>query len=282
MLEKPPLLPFFLTTGIRNRPSTLTRSILTRSLSSFISLAPSVGNDWLIFSQTIVLLPTKLLSLDGLYTGTTPRSCGDGSIDPSFNSKCIRANEAKWKVEALSPSRGSNTSHHRRSLSRQDEEASSPENSKGKDATEYTMQSMHDNDHMMKSLRRELDEVKNAMKGKTVMNLDGMLKWIDSPFTANVLEFPLPPKFRLLQLEFYDGMKDPLNHIGAFKTILNLQQTPDEVICRSFPATLRGATRVWLSKLPASSIANFEQLSDSFVCCLIGGQRHKRPTSYLL
>ena len=29
---------------------------------------------------------------------------------------------------------------------------------------------------MMKSLRRELDEVKNAMKGKMVMNLDGMLK----------------------------------------------------------------------------------------------------------
>ena len=79
---------------------------------------------------------------------------------------------------------------------------------------------MHDNDHMMKSLRRELDEVKNAMKGKTVMNLYGMLKWIDSPFTANVLEFPLPPKFRLLQLEFYDGMKDPLDHIEAFKTIL--------------------------------------------------------------
>ena len=35
---------------------------------------------------------------------------------------------------------------------------------------------MHDNDHMMKSLRKELDEVKNAMKGKTTMNLKGMLK----------------------------------------------------------------------------------------------------------
>ena len=56
---------------------------------------------------------------------------------------------------------------------------------------------MHDNDHMMKSLRRELDEVKNAMKGKTAMNLDGMLKRTYSPFTANVLECPLPPKFRL-------------------------------------------------------------------------------------
>ena len=56
---------------------------------------------------------------------------------------------------------------------------------------------MHDNDHMMKSLRRELDEVKNAMKGKTAMKLDGMLKRIDSPFTASVLECPLPPKIRL-------------------------------------------------------------------------------------
>ena len=118
---------------------------------------------------------------------------------------------------------GSNASHHWRSRSRHDEEASSPENSKGKDATEYTGQSMHDNDHMMKSLRRELDEVKYAMNGKTAMNLDGMLKRIYSPFTASVLECPLPPKFRLPQLEFYDGMKDPLDHIGAFKTILNLQ-----------------------------------------------------------
>ena len=141
---------------------------------------------------------------------------------------------------------------------------------------------MHENDHMMKSLQRELDEVKNAMKGKMAMNLDGMLKRIDSPFTASILECPLPLKFCLPQLKFYDGTKDPLNHIGAFKTILNLQQTPDEVIYRSFPVTLRGSTKVWFSKLPTSSIANFEQLNDSFVRHFIGGQHHKRPTSYLL
>jgi len=152
---------------------------------------------------------------------------------------------------------GSNASHHQRSHNRHDDEASSPKNSKGRDATEYTGQSMHDNDHMMKSLR-ELDEVKNAMKGKMAMNLDGILKRTDSPFTANVLECPLPPKFRLPQLEFYDGTKDPLDHIRAFKTILNLQQTPNKVICRSFPTTLRGAARVWFSKLLASSIVNFK------------------------
>ena len=66
---------------------------------------------------------------------------------------------------------------------------------------------------MMQSLRRELDEVKNAMKGKKTMNLNGMLKRIDSPFITSVLECPLPPEFRLPQLEFYDETKDPLDHI---------------------------------------------------------------------
>ena len=144
------------------------------------------------------------------------------------------------------------------------------------------MQSTRGSDQMMKNMRKELDEVKNAMKDKTTINLDGIIKRIDSPFTASVLECPLPPRFHLPQLEVYDGTKDPLDHKGAFKKILSLQQTPDEVICRTFPATLRGAARVWLSKLPTVFIVNFDQLSDSFVRHFIGGQCHKRPTSYLL
>ena len=75
---------------------------------------------------------------------------------------------------------------------------------------------------MMKNMRKELDEVKNAMKGKTTINLDGIIQRTDSPFIASVLECPLPPKFRLPQLEVYDGTKDPLDHIGVFKTILSL------------------------------------------------------------
>ena len=154
--------------------------------------------------------------------------------------------------------KGCNTSLQGCSHSQHNEEANNLENSRGRDTSKHTEQSTHGNDQMMQSLRRELDKVKNAMKGKTTMNLDGMLKRIASPFTANVLECPLPPKFRLPQLKFYDGTKDPLGHIGAFKTILNLQQTLDEVICRSFLATLRGAARVWFSKLPSLSVANFE------------------------
>ena len=122
--------------------------------------------------------------------------------------------------------------------------------------SERTKQTTLDKDQMVEAIRKELDEVRSAMK--TAINPSGMLKKTSSPFIAKVLECPFPLKFKLPQLEIYDGMKDPLDHIGAFKTILDLQQTPDEVKCRSFPATLRGATKEWFSKLPATLIDNFE------------------------
>ena len=86
-----------------------------------------------------------------------------------------------------------------------------------------------------------MDELKDAMKGKMAKNLDVMVKMTDSPFTSKVLECPLPPKFHLPQLESYDGLKDPLDHIATFKMTLSLQQTLDEIVCQSFPMALKEA-----------------------------------------
>ena len=86
-----------------------------------------------------------------------------------------------------------------------------------------------------------MDELKDAMKGKTAKNLDVMVKMTDSPFKSKVLECPLPPKFHLPQLESYDGLKDLLDHITIFKMTMNLQQTSDEIVCQSFLTTLKGA-----------------------------------------
>jgi len=61
-----------------------------------------------------------------------------------------------------------------------------------------------------------------------------------------------------------------------------LQMTLDEVMCRSFPTTLKGIARVWFKKIPPGTIAYFEQLSKGFVRHFIGGQRHKKPTGHLL
>ena len=63
---------------------------------------------------------------------------------------------------------------------------------------------------------------------------------------------------------------------------LGLQQPPNEILCRSFPTTLKGAAREWFIKLPTSSVDNFEQLSNAFLRHFIGGQRPKMPADYLL
>ena len=103
-----------------------------------------------------------------------------------------------------------------------------------------------------------MDELRNAIKGKTYRSLDRMVKTTDSPFIAVVLECPMPSKFRMPQLEPFDGLKDPLDHLNTFKMTLGLQQPPDEILCRSFPTTLKGAAREWFMKLPTSSIDSFE------------------------
>nr|XP_023876399.1 uncharacterized protein LOC111988826 [Quercus suber] len=61
-----------------------------------------------------------------------------------------------------------------------------------------------------------------------------------------------------------------------------LQRTSNKVMCRAFPTTLKGAARVWFSKIPPGTIADFEQLNKGLVCHFIGWQRHKKPTGHLL
>ena len=103
-----------------------------------------------------------------------------------------------------------------------------------------------------------MEELRNAIREKTEKNLDGMVRRMDSPFNTKILECPLPPKFHLSQLESFGGLKDPLDHITTFKKTLSLQQTPNEILSRSFPTSLKGATRVLFSKLANFSINNFD------------------------
>ncbi|XP_065625242.1 uncharacterized protein LOC136065655 [Quercus suber] len=131
-------------------------------------------------------------------------------------------------------------------------------------------------------MRREMDELRNAIKEKTERSVDRMVRATDSPFTTAVLDCPVLSKFRLPQLEPFDGLKNPQDHLNTFKMTLRLQQPPDEILCRSFPTTLKGAAQEWFTKLPTSSIDTFEQLSNAFLRHFIRGQRPKRTADHLL
>ena len=68
-----------------------------------------------------------------------------------------------------------------------------------------------------------MDGLMKAIKGQTDRSLDWMVRAIDSPFTMVVLECLVPSKFSLPQLESFDGLKEPLDHLNTFKTTLGLQ-----------------------------------------------------------
>ena len=74
----------------------------------------------------------------------------------------------------------------------------------------------------LRNIRKEMDKLKKAIKDKGGENLDGMIRRTNSPFTTEVLNRPLSPKFHLPQLESHDGSKDPLDHIESFKTLMLL------------------------------------------------------------
>ena len=138
------------------------------------------------------------------------------------------------------------------------------------------------NSDLLREMRKEMDELRNAIREKKDQSLDRIVRKTDSPFTVVVQECLVRSKFRLPQLEPFDGLKDPLDHLNTFKTTLGLQQPPNKILCRSFPTNLKGAAWEWFNKLPTSSIDNFEQLSGSFVCHFVGGQRPKRTANHLL
>jgi len=134
----------------------------------------------------------------------------------------------------------------------------------------------------LRNIRKEMDELKSAMKDKGEENLDEIIRRTDSLFTIKVLNRPLRAKFHLTQLESYDDSKDSFDYIESFKILMLLQMTSDEVICKAFPTTLKGAAKVWFSKIPPGTIVDFEQLSKGFVCHFIRGQRHKKSTGHVL
>ena len=84
------------------------------------------------------------------------------------------------------------------------------------------------------------------------------------------------------QIESYDGVKDPLDHRETFKTLMHLQGVPNEIMCRTFPTTLKGPTRVWFSRLTPNSVNTFKELSTQFTLHFIGGHRYKRSTACLM
>ena len=96
----------------------------------------------------------------------------------------------------------------------------------------------------MQMMKERMDFMMNTLKGQVSNDLDELVHQMDSPFTTPNTSFPFPAKFRMSQIKAYDMSKDPLEHLESFKTLMHLQGVADEIMCRAFPTTLKGPTKV--------------------------------------
>ena len=104
----------------------------------------------------------------------------------------------------------------------------------------------------------------------------------ESPFMAEVLHFPLPSKFRIPQVEAFDGVKDLVDHLNTYKNQMELHGYQDPERCRALAITLKGPALAWFNRLPPSSISSFRELSIAFVSYFIGARMYRKPSYHLL
>ena len=124
--------------------------------------------------------------------------------------------------------------------------------------------------------------MKEVVKGRAPNSMDTLVQQIESPFTAEVLHFPLPAKFRMPQIEAFDGAKDPVDHLNTYKNQMELHGYQDPVRCRAFAITLKGPALAWFNRLPPSSISSFRELSIAFVSHFIRARTYRKPSYHLL
>ncbi|GFS31826.1 hypothetical protein Acr_00g0019390 [Actinidia rufa] len=148
-------------------------------------------------------------------------------------------------------------------------------------ALEHTGETRPIWDEQMRQMQAQLAGVIAAVKEKGTNSVEELINRTDTPFTPAVMRVSLPLKFKMPTLEPFDGTKDPLDHLETYKALMDLQAVPDEIMCRAFPTTLKGSTRIWFHRLPPGTISKFVDLSRLFVGHYIGGQRQKKPSTSL-
>ena len=134
----------------------------------------------------------------------------------------------------------------------------------------------------MQMMKERMDFMMNALRRRVSSDLDDLVHRTDSPFTTPITSFSFPPKFYMPQLETYNGSKDPLDHPKSFKTLMHLQGVSYEIMCKTFPTTLKGPARIWFNRLAPNSISTFKELSAQFASHFIGGYRYKKSTTCLM
>ena len=88
---------------------------------------------------------------------------------------------------------------------------------------------------------------------------------LSSPLGQHILSYEPPHGFAIPPFAMYGGSSDPYDHMMHFNQAVILSVGHDSLLCKVFPASLKGPALTWFHKLPRGSINWFNELWAAFV-----------------
>ena len=104
---------------------------------------------------------------------------------------------------------------------------------------------------------------------------------LSTPLGQHILDYDPPRGFSILPFAMYDGSSDPYDHMLHYNQAMILSVGDDRLLCKVFPASLRGLALAWFHKLPRGSINTFDKLWVAFVSQYLCSVRQKGNISSL-
>ena len=88
----------------------------------------------------------------------------------------------------------------------------------------------------------------------------GSQDMLSTPLGRHILDYDPPRGFSLPPFAMYDGSSDPYDHMLHYNQAMILSAGDDRLLCKVFPASLKGPALAWFHKLPSGSINTFSKL----------------------
>ncbi|XP_034707086.1 uncharacterized protein LOC117930553 [Vitis riparia] len=92
---------------------------------------------------------------------------------------------------------------------------------------------------------------RTAPLGSISRRLDDMLS---TPFSSRIVKYEPPRGFIVPKFSAYDGSSDPFDHIMHYRQLMTLDMGNDMLLCKVFPASLKGQALSWFHRLPPDII----------------------------
>ena len=104
---------------------------------------------------------------------------------------------------------------------------------------------------------------------------------LSTPLGQHILDYNPPRGFSIPPFTMYDGSSDPYDHMLHFNQAMILNSGDDRLLCKVFPASLKGPALAWFHKLPRGLVNTFGELWAAFVSQYLCFVRQKRNISSL-